>query len=105
MYSVKTIVPISFFSILLISANRVDNPALESLGAYKQDVTPSKTLAANTALSQQIMDRVGLRLSLGYNQGTIGAGEWFLNDRKQIADSPKSTIQGLTIRTMFYFGL
>ena len=57
------------------------------------------------AIKWQIMDRVGLRLSLGYNQGTIGAGEWFLNDRKQIADSPKSTIQGLTIRTMFYFGL
>jgi len=57
------------------------------------------------AIKWQIMDRVGLRLSLGYNQGTIGAGEWSLNDRKQIADSPKSTIQGLTIRTMFYFGL
>jgi iron(III) transport system substrate-binding protein len=31
---------------------KVDNPALESLGAYKQDVT---------ALSQQIMDRVGYK--------------------------------------------
>ena len=57
------------------------------------------------AVKWQIMDRVGLRLSLGYNQGTIGPGEWHLNDRKQIADSPKSSLQGLTIRTMFYFGL
>jgi iron(III) transport system substrate-binding protein len=44
-----------------VSGVKVDNPALESLGAYKQDVTPSKTLAANTALSQQIMDRVGYK--------------------------------------------
>lgn len=57
------------------------------------------------AIKWQIMDRVGLRLTLGFNQGTIGAGEWKLNDRKQIADSPKATLQGLAIRTMFYFGL
>ena len=34
------------------------------------------------AVKWQIMDRVGLRLSLGYNQGTIGHGQWFLNGRK-----------------------
>ncbi len=57
------------------------------------------------AIKWQIMDRVGLRMTLGFNQGTIGAGEWKLNGRKQIADSPKATLQGLAIRTMFYFGL
>lgn len=40
---------------------KVDNAALDSLGPFKQDVTPAKTLAANTALSQQIMDRVGYK--------------------------------------------
>jgi iron(III) transport system substrate-binding protein len=40
---------------------KVDNPALDSLGPFKQDVTPAKTLAANTALSQKIMDRVGYK--------------------------------------------
>ncbi|MEQ9106732.1 MAG: extracellular solute-binding protein [Limnobacter sp.] len=40
---------------------KVSNPALDSLGPFKQDVTPAKTLAANTALSQQIMDRVGYK--------------------------------------------
>ncbi|MFN7506283.1 MAG: extracellular solute-binding protein, partial [Limnobacter sp.] len=40
---------------------KVENAALDSLGSYKQDVTPAKTLAANTALSQQIMDRVGYK--------------------------------------------
>lgn len=57
------------------------------------------------AVKWQIMDRVGLRLSLGYNQGTVGPGKWYLNNRKQIADSPKSSLRGLSIRTMFYFGL
>lgn len=40
---------------------KVDNPALDALGPFKQDVTPAKTLAANTALSQKIMDRVGYK--------------------------------------------
>lgn len=40
---------------------KVDNPALDALGPFKQDVTPAKTLAANTARSQQIMDRVGYK--------------------------------------------
>ncbi len=57
------------------------------------------------AIKWQIMDRVGLRLSLGYNQGTIGPGKWYLNDRKLIADSPESSLKGLTIRTMLYLGL
>lgn len=44
-----------------VAGVKLDNPELESLGAFKQDVTPAKTLAANTALSQQIMDRVGYK--------------------------------------------
>lgn len=40
---------------------KVNNPALDSLGSFKQDITPAKTLAHNTSLSQQIMDRVGYK--------------------------------------------
>lgn len=40
---------------------KVDNPALAGLGEFKQDITPAKTLAQNTALSQRIMDRVGYK--------------------------------------------
>lgn len=57
------------------------------------------------AIKWQLMDRVGLRLSVGYNKGTIGAGQWYLNDREPIADSPESSLQGFVIRTMIYFGL
>jgi hypothetical protein len=57
------------------------------------------------AIKWQLMDRVGLRLSVGYNKGTIGAGQWYLNDQEPIADSPESSLQGIVIRTMLYFGL
>ena len=40
---------------------KTNNPGLEALGPYKADVTPAKTLAANTALSQRIMDKVGYK--------------------------------------------
>ena len=57
------------------------------------------------AVKWQITDRVGLRLSIGYNKGVIRAGQWQLNDRFQISDSPKSSLSGLSFRTMIYFGL
>jgi len=57
------------------------------------------------AVKWQITDRVGLRLSIGYNKGVIRAGQWKLNDRFQISDSPKSSLSGLSFRTMIYFGL
>jgi len=57
------------------------------------------------AVKWQITDRVGLRLSIGYNKGVIQAGQWKLNDRFQISDSPESSLSGLSFRTMIYFGL
>ena len=57
------------------------------------------------AVKWQITDRVGLRLSIGYNKGVIRAGQWKLNDRFQISDSPESALSALSFRTMIYFGL
>ena len=57
------------------------------------------------AVKWQITDRVGLRLSIGFNKGVIRAGQWKLNDRFQISDSPESSLSGLSFRTMIYFGL
>ena len=57
------------------------------------------------AVKWQITDRVGLRISIGYNKGVIRAGQWKLNDRFQVSDSPKSALSGLSFRTMIYFGL
>lgn len=40
---------------------KVSNPAIESLGTFKADLTPARILAANTATSQKIMDKVGYK--------------------------------------------
>jgi len=57
------------------------------------------------AVKWQFLDRMGLRISAGYNKGTIGSGKWKLNGHIPINDSPKSALQGITIRTVIYFGL
>jgi iron(III) transport system substrate-binding protein len=40
---------------------KTNNAALDGLGAFKADITPARTLAKNTALSQRIMDKVGYK--------------------------------------------
>ncbi len=57
------------------------------------------------AIKWQIIDRMGLRISVGFHKGTIGAGKWYLNDRVPISDSPEASLQGISIRTMLYFGM
>ena len=57
------------------------------------------------AVKWQFLDRMGLRISAGFNNGTIGAGRWRLNGHIPINDSPEASISGLTVRTVIYFGL
>ncbi len=57
------------------------------------------------AVKWQLLDRVGLRISAGFNKGTIGQGRWKLNSRYLIGDSEKYTLRGVTFRTMLYLGL
>ena len=57
------------------------------------------------AIKWQLLDRVGLRISAGFNKGTIGQGRWKLNGRYLIGDSEEYSLQGVTFRTMLYLGL
>ena len=57
------------------------------------------------AVKWQFLERLGLRISVGDNKGTITAGKWELNGRTRISDSPTSAIQGMAFRTMLYIGL
>ena len=52
----------------------------------------------------QFLERLGLRISLGFNKGTISAGNWKLNGRF-IEDSPTTSVSGVSFRTMLYLGL
>jgi len=56
------------------------------------------------AIKWQFLERLGLRISLGFNKGTINAGNWKLNGRF-IEDSPTSSVSGISFRTMLYLGL
>ena len=57
------------------------------------------------AVKWQLLDRVGLRISAGFNKGTIGQGRWKLNSRYLIGDSEEYTLSGVTFRTILYLGL
>ena len=57
------------------------------------------------AIKWQLLDRVCLRISAGFNKGTIGQGRWKLNSRYLIGDSEEYSLQGVTFRTMLYLGL
>ena len=57
------------------------------------------------AVKWQFLERLGLRISVGFNKGTITAGDWVLNGRTKVSDSPASAIQGASFRTMLYIGL
>ena len=55
-------------------------------------------------LKWQILNRLGLRISAGFNKGTVEAGRWILNGREPISNAPESVFQGIAIRTMLYMG-
>jgi hypothetical protein len=57
------------------------------------------------AVKWQFLERLGLRISMGANKGTVPAGSWKLNGRTSVSDSPQSSLSGLTFRTMLYIGL
>ena len=57
------------------------------------------------AIKWQLLDRLGLRISVGFNKGTIRQGRWILNGRSQVADSQPYSLQGVAFRTMLYLGL
>ncbi|HHZ80693.1 MAG TPA: hypothetical protein EYN68_06315 [Candidatus Marinimicrobia bacterium] len=57
------------------------------------------------AVKLQLLDRMGLRMTVGFNAGTINEGEWRTEDRKPILDSPETVLNSMAIRTMIYFGL
>lgn len=57
------------------------------------------------ALKLQVLDRVGIRLTAGFNLGEIKQGKWVLNNLNALTDSPLTSFNGVTIRAMLYFGL
>ena len=75
------------------------NSAMTSLSGTFLNVQPY------IAVKLQLLDRMGLRMTAGFNAGTINEGEWRTEDRKPILDSPETVLNSMAIRAMIYFGL
>ena len=57
------------------------------------------------AVKVQLLDRMGIRMTAGFNTGTIDGGKWKTEGRKKISDSPATELKSLAVRAMIYFGL
>ena len=56
------------------------------------------------AVKWQFLDRVGLRISAGFNKGLIKSDKLEVNGLAN-ADASNSSLHGFTVRTVLYFGL
>lgn len=58
------------------------------------------------AVKLQFMDRAGLRMSAGYNMGSLAANRWTLNEFKRVvANEGPSNFNALAVRVMLYLGI
>ena len=91
-----------------VSASEYDEPVIlpgTNPGLLKDVSATFFNFQPYVAVKWQFLERLGLRISVGFNKGTIPAGNWVLNGRTKISDSPASAIQGASFRTMLYIGL
>jgi len=91
-----------------VSASEYDEPVIlpGTIPGIMRDVSATFfNFQPYVAVKWQFLERLGLRISVGFNKGTIQAGKWKLNGNTKISDSPASSIQGASFRTMLYIGL
>ena len=91
-----------------VSASEYDEPVIlpGTIPGIMRDVSATFfNFQPYVAVKRQFLERLGLRISVGFNKGTIQAGKWKLNGNTKISDSPASAIQGASFRTMLYIGL
>jgi len=63
------------------------------------------TFQPYVAIKLQFLDRAGLRMSAGYNVGTLPANQWTLNDFGEIQASGVSNFNAPAVRVMLYLGI
>ena len=57
------------------------------------------------AIKLQFLDRAGLRMSAGYQIGSLAANKWTLNDFQTIIAPSETKFNALAIRVMLYIGI
>lgn len=75
------------------------NSAMSSLSGTFVNVQPY------VAVKLQLLDRMGIRMTVGFNSGTIGEKKWTTDDNKELKGSPETVLKSLAVRAMIYFGL
>ena len=91
-----------------VTSDEYDNPDIRpgAVSGVLKDVSSAFfNFQPYVAVKWQFLERLGLRISVGFNKGTVRQGSWKLNGRSQIADSPSSALSGVTFRTMLYVGI
>jgi len=91
-----------------VSASEYDEPVIlpGTIPGIMRDISATFfNFQPYVAVKWQFLERLGLRISVGFNKGTVQAGKWKLNGNTKISDSPASAIQGASFRTMLYIGL
>ena len=53
----------------------------------------------------QLLDRMGIRMTIGFNTGKIAEEKWQTENGTPITDSPETVLSSMAIRAMMYFGL
>ncbi|MCK4579139.1 MAG: hypothetical protein KAU50_10140 [Candidatus Marinimicrobia bacterium] len=57
------------------------------------------------AIKLQFLDRAGLRMSAGYQLGTLAANRWAVNDFQKIVAPSDGNFNALAVRVMLYLGI
>jgi len=85
-----------------------DQFTFTNIGQNNYSVTLSGTFFSfqpYVAIKLQFLDRAGLRVSGGYNVGTLPANQWKLNDFGKIQAPSESNFNALAVRVMLYLGI
>ncbi|MFQ6617372.1 MAG: hypothetical protein ACE5QV_01680, partial [Fidelibacterota bacterium] len=53
----------------------------------------------------QFLDRVGIRVSVGYMMAKISKGTWKMNKDIKMPDSPELDLSAPLLRFLIYFGI
>jgi len=104
--SVGSIVGIGKASFIRQSDTGV-NPTWEDPVASGYDSRSSNywVLQPYISAKYQFLDRMGLRLSTGYNVSKVEAGAWILNGEDRINNSPQLDLNAVFARATVYLGI
>lgn len=94
------------------AASTLDEPDWEKQIQYTDSSNTSLTLSGRffsfqpyVAMKLQFLNRAGLRMSAGYQVGTLATDQWRLNGFKRIISPSAGNFNALAVRLMLYIGI